>query len=320
MRGELDAAEITDPAMRAAYARCRALNAQHGKTFFQATRLLAPAQRPAIHALYGFARITDDLVDEPGIEGGGLAPSVRLDQLERALPAALRGEPGCEALLAAVADTAARFGIPESLFYAFLRSMRMDLSTTDYPTRAALDEYMYGSAQVIGLQVLPVLGTVAGRKEAAAPYAAALGKAFQLTNFLRDVAEDLDRGRVYLPADELAAFGVDRDRLAWCAGRGYPDHAVRRALADQVATTRAVYRYAYQGIGLLHPVSRPCVVTAYTLYSGILDRVEALGHNVFRHRARVSRSRRLVIGGCAWARARLARMVHHPVHSTASGL
>ena len=94
-------------------------------------------------------------------------------------------------------------------------SMRMDLTVTDYPDRAALNRYMHGSAEVIGLQMLPVLGTV-GPREEAAPYAAALGKAFQLTNFLRDVDEDLQRGRIYLPADELAAHRVDRDLLMWC--------------------------------------------------------------------------------------------------------
>jgi phytoene synthase len=105
--------------------------------------------------------------------------------------------------LAAVVHTAHKYGIPWEHFDDFLASMRMDLTTTDYPDRAALNRYMYGSAEVIGLQMLPVLGTV-GEREEAAPYAAALGKAFQLTNFLRDVDEDLQRGRIYLPADELA--------------------------------------------------------------------------------------------------------------------
>ena len=114
--------------------------------------------------------------------------------------------------------------------------MRMDLTVTDYPNRAALDRYMYGSAEVIGLQMLPVLGTVGAREEAA-PYAAALGKAFQLTNFLRDVDEDLERGRVYLPADELAAHGVDRDLLTWCHTTGAPTPGAT-ALVEQHAITR----------------------------------------------------------------------------------
>jgi phytoene synthase len=131
----------------------------------------------------------------------------------------------------------------------------------------------------------------------AAPRAAALGQAFQLTNFLRDIAEDLDRGRVYLPADELAAYGVGRDLLDWCRRAGRVDTRVRQALADQVAHTRAVYRRARPGIALLHPVSRPCVATAFRLYARILDRIEDHGHNVFAGRVTVSTGERLALAG-----------------------
>jgi phytoene synthase len=308
---ELDAAGITDPALRAAYARCRALNARHGRTFFLATRLLPPSRRPAIHALYGFARHADDLVDEPAPDLDAAQITARLDHLAEALDAGLRTGRCDDPVLVAVADAATRYAIDGALFAAFLRSMRMDLTVTDYPTRAALREYMYGSAEVIGLELLPVLGTVCDPAEAA-PAAAALGQAFQLTNFLRDVAEDLDRGRVYLPADELAAYGVDRGVLSRCLAAGRPDSRVRRALADQIARTRAVYRRARPGIALLHPASRPCVATAWTLYGRILDRVEACGYNVFAGRVSVGVGRRLVLAGGAvthamWARARTPR-------------
>ena len=169
---------------------------------------------------------------------------------------------------------------------------------------------MHGSAEVIGLQVLPVLGTVGPRHEAA-PYAAALGQAFQLTNFLRDVAEDLDRGRVYLPADELAAFGVDTELLRWCRAQQRTDPRVRAALADQHATTRAIYRYAQAGIAQLQPVSRPCVATALALYSEILDRIEDLDFAVFAQRARVGRARRLRVAAPALGRAMWARRGRH---------
>jgi len=177
---------------------------------------------------------------------------------------------------------------------------------TSYPDRAALDRYVRGSAEVIGLQVLPVLGTV-GPQHEAAPHAAALGKAFQLTNFLRDVAEDLDRGRVYLPADELAAFGVGADLLRWCRAHRRTDPRVRAALADQHATTRAIYRHASAGIALLEPVSRPCVATALALYSEILDRIEDIDFAVFAQRARVGKVRRLQVAAPALARALWAR-------------
>ncbi|UJW29663.1 phytoene/squalene synthase family protein [Saccharothrix sp. AJ9571] len=306
-RAELDAAGITGPELRAAYARCRELNARHGRTYFLATRLLSPGRRPAVHALYGFARWVDDLVDEPEPGTSTAELQERLDRVDKDLGAALGGAPVSEPALVAVADTAHRLALDRALFDAFLRSMRMDLDTIGYATRAELAEYVHGSAEVIGLQMLPVLGTVTSRAEAAEP-AAALGEAFQLTNFLRDIGEDLDRGRVYLPADELATFGVDRERLRWCRAHRRVDQPVRRALADQIATTRAVYRRARPGIAMLHPASRPCVRTAFDLYSRILDRIEAAEYNVFAQRATVSLRRRVVVAGVAAARVTVARL------------
>lgn len=303
---ELDAAGIADPDLRVAYAWCRELNARHGRTYFLATRLLTRAQRPAVHALYGFARWADDIVDETRPDLSGADRAAALDSIARELFAGLdRG--GSEVpVLAAVVDTALRYGLGRDLFEDFLRSMRMDLEVTDYPDRAALERYVRGSAEVIGLQVLPVLGTVVPA-QVAAPHAAALGRAFQLTNFLRDVAEDLDLGRVYLPADELAAHGVDRELLGWCRRRGRTDPRVREALAEQHAITRRIYRFARAGIPLLDPVSRPCVATAAVLYQEILDRIEAADFAVFTRRAAVGRWRRARVAGAGLARAVWAR-------------
>jgi phytoene synthase len=309
-RRELDAAGITEPRLRAAYGRCRTLNARHGRTYFLATRLLPSDRRPAVHALYGFARHTDDLVDEPAPEHGPDQIAALLDAVAVALSAGLRTGRSDHPVLAAVVDTAGRFGVTGALFTAFLGSMRMDLTVTGYPTRAALRDYMYGSAEVIGLQLLPVLGTVCDPAEAA-PYARALGRAFQLTNFIRDVGEDLDRGRVYLPADELAAYDVDRELLVWCRRTGRVEPRVRRAVADQVARTRAIYRLARPGIALLDPASRPCVATAYALYSRILDRIEDRGHNVFADRVAVGSGRRLALVGTALGRTLWSRAVAH---------
>ncbi|HVV20697.1 MAG TPA: phytoene/squalene synthase family protein [Pseudonocardiaceae bacterium] len=298
----------TDTRLRAAYRRCRELNARHGKTYYLATKLLTPAQRPAIHALYGFARWADDIVDTPPPDTRPADVVAGLDRLAGHLTDGLRAGRSDDPVLAAVVDTAVRYGIAPDLFDDFLTSMRMDLTVTDYPDRTALGRYVYGSAEVIGLQVLPVLGTVAPADEAR-PYAAALGRAFQLTNFLRDIAEDLDRGRVYLPADELAAFGVDRDLLSWCRRHRRTDHRVRAALADQHATTRAVYRFAASGVAMLRPVSRPCVATALVLYSEILDRIESSDFAVFTHRARVGNARRARVAAGALVRALWARGV-----------
>ncbi|MFC7340253.1 phytoene/squalene synthase family protein [Saccharopolyspora griseoalba] len=303
-RRELDAAGVPI-ALREAYLRSRRLNAEHGRTYFLATRLLPAATRPAVHALYGFARQVDDIVDDTGARSPA-DRALELDHLDKRLTEALDTGSSPEPVLAALADTAARYRIDRALFEDFLASMRMDLTVSDYPTRAALEDYVHGSAAVIGLQLLPVLGTICPIEQAR-PHAAELGVAFQLTNFLRDVAEDLDRGRVYLPLDELAAFGVDRDRLARCRETGRPDKRVRRALADQVARTRARYRSAVGGIELLSPQARPCVRTAFTLYGEILDRIVESDYEVFRNRAAVPTSRRIAVAASAAASALAVR-------------
>jgi phytoene synthase len=307
IRAELDAAAVRDPRLREAYERCRLLNARNGRTYYLATKLLPRAQRPAVHALYGLARWADDIVDDVPPGTGAEQVAAALAGVSGTLSAGLRAGHSQDPLLAAVVHTAARYKIAAALFEDFFASMRMDLTVRDYRDRAALDVYVHGSAEVIGLQVLPVLGTVAPAAQAA-PYAAALGRAFQLTNFLRDVAEDLDRDRVYLPADELAAFGVDRALLEWCRARRATDPRVRAALADQHARTREIYAFAQAGVALLAPVSRPCVEVALRLYSRILDEIEDSDFAVFDRRATVGTLRRVRVAGPAFARALWLRL------------
>ena len=178
------------------------------------------------------------------------------------------------------------------------------------PVRSTLGDLGRESRLLAGAFLsLQVLGTVVPREEAA-PYAAALGKAFQLTNFLRDVDEDLDRGRVYLPADELAAHGVDRELLMWCHTTKRTDTRVRNALAEQHAVTRRMYDYARHGVDLLHPRSRACVGVAAVLYSEILDRIEAIDFDIFNQRATVGNGRRLHVAGVGLLRAWRARIAH----------
>jgi 15-cis-phytoene synthase len=284
-----------------AYRECRRINARHGKTFFLATRLLPAPARPATHALYGFARLADDLVDDPA---PGSDPAAALDLLERRLDKLFAGDRQREPVFLALADTVRRHRLDRRLFDAFLRSMRMDLTVTEYATFSDLAEYTYGSAGVIGLLMLPVLGTVVPAEEAE-PSARALGEAFQLTNFLRDIGEDLDRGRLYLPVTELAAFGVDRDRLRWCRSRGRVDARVRAVLASTVARARAVYRRAEPGIPLLRKESRPCVGTALVLYRGILDEIVTRDYDVLTKRVVVPMARKVVVAAPRLLGARL---------------
>ncbi|MEU1535310.1 phytoene/squalene synthase family protein [Streptomyces fagopyri] len=303
---ELDAAGIINPALRDAYRHCRTLNARHGKTYFLATRLLPVERRPAVHALYGFARWADDIVDSLSTPLNAESRSQRLGALQSDLERGLLGGTCTDPVVLALADTACRYDINHQHFGDFIASMRSDLHVTDYPTLEDLQTYMYGSAAVIGLQMLPILGTVVPRKEAA-PSAASLGVAFQMTNFLRDVGEDLDRGRVYLPADLLQTHGVDRQFLLWSRKSGRRDRRIVEALRAFEGLTRAVYREAVCGLAMLDPVSRPCIRTAFILYGGILDAIEKDGYAVLHRRAAVSRPRRAAVGLDGLMRAMAAR-------------
>lgn len=314
-----------DPSLHDAYRLCRDLNEQHGKTYFLATRLLPADKRAGVHALYGFARMVDDIVDvdsgdsESGyvpalssvtVDSTGTSPteadrraSAKLDLFEARIRDALDGQPLGESrsdlVLRALVDTTARYSISHDYYYAFLHSMRMDIPGTKmfrsrYRTMDELSEYMYGSAAVIGLQMLPILGTATDRDSAAGP-AVALGEAFQLTNFIRDMGEDLDRDRIYLPTEELNAFGVDEGLLRNCLVTGRSDVRLERALAHLIAHTRAVYRTAEPGIDMLDPVVRPAMRTAFVLYGDILRAVEDSGYRVLHKRAHVSQRRRMSI-------------------------
>ncbi|MYS37546.1 phytoene synthase [Streptomyces sp. KhCrAH-43] len=306
-RRELDAAGITDPGLRLAYTRCRELNARHGRTYFLATRLLPPERRSAVHALYGFARWADDIVDDLDRHQEPAERDRLLLGLESDLARGLATGTGDEPVVRAVADTAARYGIGHDLFADFMSSMRADLTVTDYPTYADLQAYVHGSAAVIGLQMVPVLGTVVPREEAE-PHAAALGVAFQLTNFMRDVGEDLDRGRVYLPGDLLASHGVDRALLEWSRRTGRGDSRIRAALVAAAAMTREVYRTAEPGIAMLDPRVRPCIRAAYTLYGGILDVIAEQDYRVLHRRAVVPRRRRAATAALGVLRVAGARL------------
>jgi phytoene synthase len=291
---ELDAAGITDTSLRAAYTACRDLNRTHGRTYYLSTLLLPPAKRPYVHALYGFARWVDEVVDD-------LSSTLTVAQKEQQLRELGSLQP-THPVVVALLDTMTRWDIPVAHVHAFMDSMRLDLTVTQYKTWEDLLGYVEGSAAVIGLQMVPLLGTVVPRA-IADPYARDLGIAFQLTNFLRDVGEDLQRGRIYLPMEDLEAFGVTWEHLA----HGVVDGPVRRLLAFEIARTREIYRSAAQGVRLLHPSSRPCIETALTLYGGILDEIEASDYAVLHRRVAVGPARRLTVAGRGLVAARRAR-------------
>jgi len=302
-RRELDAAGIDDPALRTSYDACRELNAQHGKTYYLATLLLPPAKRPYVHALYGFARYADEIVDAFGRDDA--AAAAQLKEWGEAFLADVRAGESADPICRAVVDTVQRWDIPIEHFEAFLHSMAMDLTVTEYATFDDLYEYVYGSAAVIGLQMVPVLEPV---HEDAYPRAQELGVSFQLANFCRDVGEDLDRGRLYLPLEDLDRFGLTRAQIE----RRVVDDRFRDLMRFQIARVRRLEEASRPGIELLHPTSRPCIEAARVLYCGIADEVERIDYQVFTHRAKTSTSRRLAVALPAWRRAVAARRAEGP--------
>ena len=290
---ELTAAGITDADLRASYAECKRLNALHGKTYFLATLLLPKAKRPFVHALYGFARYADEIVDDLASELSIEEKAEALSTWGNTVLADLKKGTSDDHVGRALIDTVKRFDIPHEHFEAFLHSMTMDLTVQEYETYEDLLEYVYGSAAVIGLEMVPILGPLHNDAYEAAKK---LGIAFQLANFIRDVDEDLDRGRVYLPIKELAQFGVTREMLE---ERALTPEIID-ALKFQIARVRQLQAEAAPGIAMLEATSRPCIEAASTLYCGIVDEVEKIGYDIFNQRAKTSTARRIRVAGAAF--------------------
>ena len=272
------------------YARCRVLARRHGTTYYWSTMALPRVKRHHVWALYAFCRCADDIVDEVGPATDAARTEV-LAEFRRQFFADLAAGRSDHPVLKAVVHTVQAFGIDPDCFRHFLDSMEMDLSIASYESWDHLLVYMDGSAAVIGEMMLPILEP---RSHAVAqPRARDLGLAFQLTNFLRDVGEDLGRGRVYLPRDDLARFGADpRTRSV--------DDAWRALMRFEIDRCRRLYASADLGIAELPPASAACVRAARILYSRILDEIERADFDVFTSRARVS----------AWRKAQqVARLV-----------
>ncbi|MER6594464.1 phytoene/squalene synthase family protein [Micromonospora purpureochromogenes] len=285
-----------DTDLTAAYARCQELHRRHGRTYYLATRLLPAWKRRHVHALYGFTRYADEIVDRTE-ELPPAERAARLDEWSSEFVAGLHGEPVDDPLLPAVLHTIAVFDLDRADFASFLRSMAMDLTVLSYPTYDDLLDYMEGSAAVIGTMMLPILGS--SDPAAAREPARQLGIAFQLTNFIRDVAEDLDRGRTYLPDEDLAKFGVTHDDLLAAKEQARTTPRIRDLIEYEVSRAQAHYEAAAPGITLLNPASQACMRTAYALYGGILDEVAAQGYDVFVRRALVPQRRRLAVAARA---------------------
>ena len=279
------------PTLDASYRLCRSVNRRAGTTYFWASLVLPRLVRHHVWAVYAFCRGADDIVDDRGdtpVATREAALAAYGDRFFADLAAGRSDDP----VLRAVVHTVRAYGHDPGMFRRFLDSMAMDLSIDRYATWDDLLDYMDGSAAVIGEMMLPILEPP--DPAAALGPARALGLAFQLTNFLRDVAEDLDRGRVYLPQQDLQRFDAD-------PARRRVDPGWRALMRFEIDRCRVLYRSAEEGVGLLPPAGARCVRTALVLYSGILRRIEEADYDVFSHRARVPTATKALLAARAAA-------------------
>lgn len=256
-----------------AYAYCEDLTATHSRSFYLSSQLLPWDKRRAVRALYAFCRVTDDVVDRP--KGDIRA---ELDKWrERALSFT---PPANDPVAVAWADARLRYKIPQCYAEQLLNGVARDLSQSRYDTFDDLAAYSYGVASTVGLMSMYITGFSG---PAAVPYAVKLGVALQVTNILRDVADDWRAGRLYLPYQELRDFGLSEDDIA----AGQVTDRWREFMRFQIARNRQLYVEAWPGIGLLHPEGRFAIGAAADLYQAILNDIEAHDYDVFSRRAYV---------------------------------
>ncbi len=259
-----------------AFDHCEEVTRQHSRSFHLASGMLPCEKRHAARALYAFCRMTDDIVDSATSE------AEKAQQLQQWQHTSLSANPPTDSLTAvAWATTRHRFHVPIRYAEQLIEGLARDLVQTRYETFADLATYCYGAASTVGLMSMHIIGF---RNEHAIPYAVKLGLALQMTNILRDVGEDWQRGRFYLPLDELAAFGLSEADVA----NGIVDARWRRFMRFQIERTRRLYEQAWRGISLLASDGRFAIAVAADVYRAILDDIEAHDYDVFTRRAHVS--------------------------------
>lgn len=279
----------TDAARLAAgFAECRRITKRYGTSFYFATQFFPPETRQGIYAVYAFARIPDEIVDDPDASGKQAAMAELREWRLRWL-AAMQAGGSDDDVMNAIVRAFIKYKIPVADGEAFLKSMFMDEEKREYADRRELEEYMYGSAGVIGLMVTRIVGFSSAD---AFPFAVKLGYAFQLTNFLRDIREDCDDlGRVYMPCDELAKFGLNRHDIR----RHVCDERFVRFMKFQIEQTRRMYREALPGIRLLDWRGRLAVRISYVLYKAILKEIERANYNVYAGRVRTKAKQKIAL-------------------------
>ncbi len=265
-----------EPRLHAAYEACRRLHRRHDPTYYWATRRLPADVRPAVHALYGFVRTADEIVDGPRRPADPAARRAALDRLEGELSDGMAGGGSRHPAVVALVDAGRRHDLPLGELSVYMRSMRSDCGPVRIADWGELVDYMQGSAGSVGRIMAPLLGAPPERHESFAR----LGLAFQLTNFIRDVREDFALDRLYLPEEDRRRHGVREDDIA----RGRATPAFRSLVAEQVGRARALFVDGEPGGAAVAPQVRRGIALARAVYVGVLDRVEAIGFDVLRRR------------------------------------
>ena len=290
--------------LKQAYKHCANITKQHSRTFYMASGLLPKKERQAARALYAFCRISDDLVD---IETENQHQRILQWRQE-----SLANHPPTYNLVAlAWADTRANFNIPRRYAEQLLDGVTSDLMHTRYQTFGELAQYCYGVASTVGLMAMHIVGYEGAK---AIPYAIKLGVALQLTNILRDVQEDWENGRLYLPLEELHLFNLGETDIA----DGQLDHRWRAFMRFQIRRARQLYAEALPGIALLGKNGRFAIAAAAELYRAILEDVEEHHYDVFSRRAFTTKREKLTNLPGIWWRAKsnqYAQLINKPVHT-----
>ena len=280
-----------------AYDYCQRVARKQAKNFYYAFRTLPTPKRRAIYATYAFCRMCDDIADE----------DMPIDEKRRQfsetrnlLTESLRrtgSEVGNDALppeFAALSDATAAFGIPHHYYTQVIEGVESDLVKTRFENFEELKAYCYQVASVVGLICIEVFGY---EDEAAREYAIDMGIAMQLTNILRDIKEDAERDRIYIPLDEMARFGYSEDDLK----QGIIDERFRSLMALQVNRARDYYQRSQKLFPLIDAGARACPKVLHHAYRSILDRIDAQGYDVFSQRIGLSTFEKLMITGRLWA-------------------
>jgi 15-cis-phytoene synthase len=274
------------------YRHCTHVARSQARNFYYSFLCLPERKRAWMCAIYAFMRYSDDISDD------GMGDTIaRMEAWRAALDRAFEGDYGESPILPAFHDAVRQRSIPKQYFDELIDGAMMDLSPRRYDTFQDTYDYCYHVASVVGLVCIHVFGF---EDERAKEYAEANGIAFQLTNILRDLREDAQMGRVYLPQEDLRRFAYTEEDLR----AGVENDAFLALMRFEVERTCDYYRKAEPLLDLIHPDSRPCLQAMRKIYRGILDRIVEQKYDVFTHRARVPTWKKLIIAGEAWWQSR----------------